>query len=114
MFALEREPLQPLVRAVGYNHRGFMSCPVVDPNAVGSIKLAIAFAWSAEHRFPIAVLVVIVDAIGAVAIGQIEAAVREEGKIGGHKGVATPPFGRLGVLARWVDAGIHGRSLFPN
>src|ERR1043165_7066287 len=110
MFALEREPLQPLVRAVGYNHRGFVSGPVIDPNAVGSIKLAIAFAWSAEHRFPIAVLVVIMDAKGTVTVGHVEAAVREKGIVGRHEGIAAPSFSRIGIFTFRIDPGMHGRS----
>ena len=54
------------------------------------------------------------DVPGAVAIGEQEAAVVEEGEVGGHECVAAPAFHAHFVLVLFVNATVHRRVLFPN
>ena len=54
------------------------------------------------------------DVPGAVAIGEQEAAVIEEGEVRGHEGVAAPAFHSNLVLVLFVNATVHRRVFFPN
>src|SRR5690349_3660424 len=121
MFAVESEPLETLVRAVGDDDEGFVAARV-DPDAVGGVERAVsglvAFGGFAEAAHPVAVGVVAVHAEAAVAVGEVEAAVGKEGEVGGVKAVTAPGvvvwISRLELLAGGVARRFHGGELLPN
>ncbi len=71
MFAFEREPLEAFIGAIGDDDGG-LSATIVDGYAMRGVELGVAFAGFAEHRFPIAVFIVAMNAICAVTVGEEE------------------------------------------
>ena len=114
VLAVEIEPLEALVRAVAHDDGGRASGPVVEVNAVRRVELTVAFAGLTEHREPLPVLVVAMDAIRAVAVGEEKSAVGREGVVRGHEGVAAPALLRRGVFVLEIDARVHRRVFFPD
>ena len=114
MFAREGEPLEAFVRAVGDDDGGFVPRTIINPDAVRGVELAVALAGFAKHGEPLAVGVITMDAVGAVAVGEEEAAVGEEGEVRGHEGVAAPAFLGRGVLVLGIEAGVHRGVLEPD
>ena len=115
VFAIEIEPLQSTVGPVGDAEGGGFAAPVVNPEAMGEIELAVQCSGFSDGGEVVAGGVVAVDAVGAVTIGDVETSVSGvEGDVGGHEAIATP-FGFVGgVLAFFVFPGGHGGALIPD
>src|SRR5262245_66187928 len=99
MFALQGEPLQPFVGAIGNHNRRLTPRTIVNPYPMRCIELAVSFPRLAEHGFPIPILIVTMDAERAVTVREKEPAIGQEGIIGRHKRIAAPSFGGFGILA---------------
>ena len=114
VFAGHREVLQRVMRPVADDYAFLAAGAAINPDAVRQIEFPIALAGAAELGNPVALLVVTVDVPGAVAVGEQEAAVIEEGEVGGHEGITTPTFHAHFVLVLFVNATVHGGVFFPN
>ena len=95
MLTFQTQVLQRVVGTIADDECRFAAGPVVVPNAVGGIEFTLPGTWSAAAALPVTVLVVEVDEIGTVAVGEEEIAVGEKGKIRGHETVAAPDFLRM-------------------
>ena len=91
--AVEVERLEPRVGPVGDDQHRRAPRPVVEHQPVRGLELADLAAEAAEGVEELARFVVSLDRAGAVAVGDVEAAVRGEGDVGRHV------FG-LGVVVR--------------
>ncbi len=107
--------MEAAIGSVGDAEGGGFRVSAVDPKSVGEIKLSVSFAGLADGGEVAAGGIVTVNAMAAVAIGEVDAAIaRMEGGVGGHEFVATPvPFGGA-VFAFGVSARGHGSALIPD
>lgn len=112
--SVHRKDLQCVVGAVCNDDGRIFAGSIIDPQSVGGIEGAFAFTGSSERTFPVAVAVEAMDGEGSVAVSEQEAAVVEEGEVGGQEALSVP--GRLGggVFAFCVEAGFHGSFFVPD
>ena len=114
MLPFKGEPLQAGVDSIRDHDGRIASRPVVDPDAMGQLELAVLLAWASEAGEPFARLVVPVDAPGAVAVRQLKTAGRMKSEIRRHEPVASPNLFRTLGLALGVAFGVHRGAFFPN
>jgi len=88
---------------------------VIDPKAVGEIEFSITSAEFSDGGEVAAIGVIAVDAVAAVSIREVDAAITGvESGVGGHESV-PPPFGFVTpVFSLGVESGGHGSALIPN
>src|SRR5581483_351295 len=84
MLAVECERLNAAVSAVGDDQQRRFS-PKVDPLAVGIVQFAVALAWLADLPQELSSERKAEHVVRAVAIADIEVAIRGEGNIGRHE-----------------------------
>ena len=115
MLAIEVEPLEAAVGAVGHAEGRGLGITTVDPETMGEIEFAVTLSGLADGGEVATGGVITVNAMGAVAVGEIDASVgRMEGGVGWHESVASPIALGGGVLTFGIAAGGHRCALIPN
>ena len=115
VFAIEVEPLEASVGAVGHAESGGFTAPAIDSEAVGKVELALHFTGLADGGEVVAGGIVAVDAVSAIAVGDVKAAIAGmEGDVGGQEFLTAPISFGGDVLALVVAAGGHGSALIPD
>ena len=98
----------------GLAGRAIGSGAAVDPDAVGRVEGALAVASTAERIDPLRILVVAVDLEGAVAVGEQEAAVIQEGEVRRQEALPVPTGRGGGVFAGRIGARLHRCLAIPD
>src|ERR1051326_1564014 len=81
MFSIEREVLQPFIRAVSHNDDRLCAARV-DPDSMGAIELSCFLALSSPGANVIELRVVLMNPAQPIPVGDVDIAVRRDGDVG--------------------------------